>query len=466
MTEIIWQDATGQAEAITSGEVSAVELVEAYLARIDELDDQVRAYVSVDGDRARDAARNVDRSATFAGVALSIKDVEDVVGLPTTHSCGLLADHVAESDGPVVRRFREGGFALLGKTNVPEFCTDMTTSRLNGIARNPFDLDRTPGGSSGGAAAALAAGMCAIAHGTDGAGSVRGPAAFCGLVGLKPSRGLVTFGPTEGPAYFGTTVPGILSRSVRDAAAALDVLAPNGTWTPRRDRPFRDAVDGDPEPLRIAISTTAPMGVVEPGCVTATDDVGRLLESLGHDVDKATPPWDVILAASLGPMEVPGAAALVALDALGELEPRNRPLVEGLAQLTVLDHYRWVETVRAASANFLEFWRSYDVLVTPTMGMVAPPVEWAKWDDEPVAHMTRFMSFPSFAQPFNVSGQPAISLPLGWSSDGLPIGIQLAGRPLEESLLLRLGAQLEQAAPWMDRTVAAGQALTRPRRAP
>lgn len=466
MSDLIWQDATAQAEAIRSGDVSAVELVSAYLARIDELDDEVRAYVTVDGDRALDATRHVDPSTPFAGVALSIKDVEDVAGLPTTHSCGLLAEHVAESDGPVARRFRDGGFALLGKTNVPEFCTDMTTSRLNGVARNPFDLSRTPGGSSGGAAAALAAGMCAISHGTDGAGSVRGPAAFCGLVGLKPSRGLVAFGPDEGPAYFGTTVPGILSRSVRDAAAALDVLAPDGPWTPTRDRPFRDAVGGDPARLRVAISTTAPMGVVEPECATATDDAGRLLESLGHDVDEATPPWDVILAASLGPMEVPGAAALVALDALDRLEPRNRPLVEGLAQLTVLDHYRWVETVRAASASFLEFWRSYDVLVTPTMGIVAPPVEWARWDDEPEAHMTRFMTFPSFAQPFNVSGQPAISLPLGWSAEGLPIGIQFAARPLEESLLLRLAAQLERSEPWIGRAVDAGRRLTPRRPAP
>jgi amidase len=295
---------------------------------------------------------------------------------------------------------------------------------------------------------------------------VRGPAAFCGLVGLKPSRGLVAFGPYEGPAYFGTTVPGVLSRSVRDAAGALDVLAPAGPWTPRRDRPFREVVDRDPAPLRIALSTTPPMGAVEPDCATATEEVGRLLESLGHHVAHATPRWDVILGASMGPMEVPGAAALVALDAIDQLEPRNRPLVRGLAELTVLDHSRWVETVRAASATFLEFWESYDVLVTPTMGVVAPPVEWANWDDEPEAHMTRFMTFPSAAQPFNVSGQPAISLPLGWSAEGLPIGIQFAGRHLDEWTLLALAAQLERAAPWMDRTVAAGQRLTQRRPAP
>jgi amidase len=463
---MIWQDATAQAAAIAAGEVSATELVAAYLDRIDELDGEIRAYVTVDGDRALDAARHADRSSPFGGVALSVKDVEHTTGLPTTHSCGLLADHVAESDGPVVRRFREGGFALLGKTNVPEFCSDMTTSRLNGVCRNPWDLNRTPGGSSGGAAAALASGMCAISHGTDGAGSVRGPAAFCGLVGLKPSRGLVAFGPEEGPAYFGTTVPGILSRSVRDAAGALDVLAPDQSWTPRRTRAFAAEIDDDPAPLRVAVCTTPPIGVAEPDCVKATEDAGRLLESLGHHVETATPQWDVILGASLGPMEVPGAAALVAVDALDQLEPRNRPMVQGLAELTVLDHYRWVELVRVASRTFLEFWRSYDVLVTPTMGMVAPPVEWARWDDEPEAHMQRFMSFPSTAQPFNVSGQPAISLPLGWSGDGLPIGIQLAGRNLEEPMLLRLSAQLERAAPWVDRTVAAGQRLTRRRHEP
>src|SRR3954451_15904091 len=227
---MLFEDATAQATALRDGRVSSVELTSAYLDRIDEIDDVLRSYVTVDREgalaqaRAADDRRAAGDHAPFLGVTLSIKDVEDVAGLPTTHSCRALVDHLAAADSPIVRRFRDAGFVIAGKTNVPEFCTTMTSSDLNGICRNPWDLDRTPGGSSGGAAAALAAGLCAASHGTDGAGSVRGPAAFCGLVGIKPSRGAIDFGTEEGPAYFGTTVNGVLTRSVRDAAALLDVM--------------------------------------------------------------------------------------------------------------------------------------------------------------------------------------------------------------------------------------------------
>lgn len=256
----------------------------------------------------------------FEGVTLSIKDVEDVAGLPTTHSCEALAGNVAANDGPVVRRLRDGGFAVLGKTNVPEFCSDMTVSKLNGRCRNPWDLSRTPGGSSGGAAAAVAAGLCAVAHGTDGAGSVRVPAAWCGLVGLKPSRGLVAFGPEEGPAYFGMSGPGVLSRSVRDAAACLDVLAPTGPWTPGRGRSFAEAAREDGDRLRIGVCTTPPMGVVEPDCAGAADDVAHLLEALGHHVEPATPAWDVILR---GGVRSDGGAGRRRTRVGGRLRPRR-----------------------------------------------------------------------------------------------------------------------------------------------
>ena len=216
----LFEDATAQAAALREGRVSSVELTTAD-ARPDRCARRRASLVRHGRSRGRPRTGPVGRPAScgsersgdlppFLGVTLSIKDVEDVAGLPTTHSCRALADHRAAADAPIVRRFREAGFVILGKTNVPEFCTSMTSSDLNGICRNPWDLDRTPGGSSGGAAAALAAGLCAASHGTDGAGSVRGPAAFCGLVGIKPSRGLIDFGSEEGPAYFGTTVNGVL----------------------------------------------------------------------------------------------------------------------------------------------------------------------------------------------------------------------------------------------------------------
>jgi amidase len=465
--EEIWFDATAQAEAIRRREVSAQELVQAYLARIDRVNPLIRAFVAVDAEGAIAAAEAVDRRRlvrpeevqAYEGVTISIKDVIDVEGLPTTQSCELLAENIAASDGPLVRRLRQAGFIPIGKTNVPEFCSDMTTSRLNGTSRNPWDLTRTPGGSSGGAAAALSGGLCAVSHGTDGAGSVRVPASYCGLVGLKPTRGLISFGPDEGNPYFGTTTDAPLTRSVRDAAALLDAMAPIGGWTPGRARPFAEEIGIDPGHVRIGVCTSFPVGDLDPDCAAATEETGRLLEKLGHQVDYVVPAWETILLASLLPATGPSPADLIPLDQIDRVEPRNRETITRGATITLLEHSHLVESARSASREFLRLWDDIDVLVTPTCGVLPPPVEWALWDDDGQAHRARFATFPNFAQPFNVSGQPAFTLPLGWSSQGLPVGVQLAARKLEEGLLFRLSGQLEQARPWADRTVSAGKAL-------
>ncbi|MHB8463634.1 MAG: amidase [Acidimicrobiales bacterium] len=465
--DAIWLDATAQASAIKRGEVSARQLVKDYLARIERLDPHIRAYVTVDADGAARSADAADRRrrespeelGPFEGVTISYKDYIDVAGLPTTHSCELLAENIASTDDPLVRRLRRAGFIPIGKTNLPEFGTDMTTSKLNGTSRNPWDVSRTPGGSSGGAAAALSAGLCAVSHGADGAGSIRVPASFCGLVGVKPTRGLISFGPDEGNAYFGVGVDGPLTRSVRDAAAVLDVMAPVGGWTPSRTRPFAEEVGVDPGRLRIGLCTTPFIGDVDEECAGAAEEAARLLEKLGHRVEHVTPDWEAILTASMLPPAGPDPAPLVPLDMVDRLEPRNRAVLTGAATMTLLEHSRLVETARVASREFCRLWDDIDVLVTPTCGVLPPSVDWAHWDDDPATHMSRFITFPNFAQPFNVSGQPAMTLPLGWSRDGMPIGIQLAGRKLDEGLLFRLAAQLEQAQPWVDRTVSAGKAL-------
>ncbi len=463
MTEIIWADASAQAAWIRAGEVSAAEILDAYLDRIERYDPQLRAYVAVDAERATEDARRADdlvRAGAesvppFLGVTISIKDVIDVAGLATTHSSRALADNVRASDGPLVARLRRAGFVILGKTNVPEFCSSMTSSDLNGICRNPWDLERTPSGSSGGAGAALAAGLCAVAHGTDGAGSVRSPASFCGLVGTKPTRGLVSFGPDEGSSYYRSSVDGVLSRSVRDAAATLDAFAgwyePEGWWPGRPVASLSTTGSVEPGPLRVAVTTSYLVGDVDEECANAARETGKVLEALGHHVVEATPRWEVILAAAAGPMDVPGPAGLVTLDRLDLVEPRNRPLVERGAAATLVDHAAWVEECRAASREFLQFWSDVDVLVSPTMGMLPPSVDWAPWDQTPDEHMATFMTLANFAQPCNLSGQPALSLPLAWSTSGLPIGVQCAGRPFEEATLFRLAAQLETAMPWADR---------------
>ncbi len=358
------------------------------------------------------------------------------------------------------RRLRRGGFAFLGKTNMPEFSSDMTVSKLNGVTHNPWDLSRTPGGSSGGAAAAVAAGLCAVAHGTDGAGSTRVPAAWCGLVGFKPSRGMVAYGPYEGPVYFGTSEPGVVSRSVRDAAAVLDLLAPPGPWTPGRDGSFLDAVSAqDGARLRIGICTTPPMGTVEPDCAAAADSVAMLLSDLGHHVEAVMPAWDVILAA-FGPMSVPGPAAHVTEADLDHVEPRNRPTITRLSTLTILEHYRWVEAVRTAQQRFCELWSSIDILVTPdrrdapatsSLGLSGMTTRWRTELGLPRSRILRSRSTSRVSL--------AISLPLGWSAEGLPIGVQLVGRSLDEPTLLQLAAELETARPWRDQIRSAAHKL-------
>jgi len=294
-----------------------------------------------------------------------------------------------------------------------------------------------------------------VAHGTDGAGSVRVPAAFCGLVGTKPTRGFTSFGPERGNPYYVTSVDGVLSRTVRDAASLLDVFAGvhdrEPSWPGRPSSTLADVWQEEPGSLRIAVSTTPPMGETEPQCAEATTAVADVLASLGHRLEERTPRWEAILVAALGPMNVPGPAGDVGLDQLDLVEPRNRPLIERGATYTVVEHARWVEECRAAALEFLQFWDDVDVLLTPTCGMLPPSVGWAPWDQSPEEHMTTFMTFPNFAQPFNLSGQPALSLPLAWSAGGLPIGMQLTGRRFDEATLLRLAGQLEQAMPWSDR---------------
>jgi amidase len=466
MSDLIWADATSQADAIRRGTMSATELVYDYLARIDRFDPELRAYVSVDDERALDAARGADAAVRdggsqppFLGVTISIKDVIDVAGLPTTHSCKVLADNVAADDDPLVERLRHAGFVVLGKSNVPEFCTSMTSSELNGICRNPWDTDRTPGGSSGGAAAGLAAGLCAVAHGTDGAGSVRAPAAFCGLLGIKPTRGLVGFGPERGVAYYQTSVDGILAHSVRDVAGLLDVYVglhdDPPSWSGRPAVSWSDAHVREPGRLRVAVTTSFPFGKVTDVCADAARRVADQLAAVGHEVVDGTPAWEVILACAAGPMSVPGAVEHVGLDQLDRVEPRNRPLIEREAAYTVLEHHRWVEQTRAATREFLRFWDDVDVLVTPTSGILPPSVDWAPWDQQPDEHMATFMNFANFAQPFNLSGQPALTVPAVWTDDSLPVGVQLVGRPFEEATLLQVARQLESTMPWSGRRPAA-----------
>jgi amidase len=387
-------------------------------------------------------------------VPIPIKDLNETGGIKTTFSCKAFADYVPENDSAVVRRVRDAGFRVIGKTNTPEFGSiAMTESELTGDCRNPWDPSRTPGGSSGGAAAALAAGLAPVVHASDGGGSIRIPSSCCNLFGIKPSRGRVSPAP-YGSGSLGLGTSGPIARTVRDAAALLDVMAgaePGDSYAaPPPERPFVGECDRAPGRLRIAVTSTPPIDVaVDPQCAAAASAAGELLTELGHDVVEATPPWRTpdatdhfIRIWQMGP-------ATAGVDDLSLLEPLNRTLAERAWATPSPEAAVAVVRLQALTRRVVAFWNEVDVVVTPTLAM--PPVEigWT-WADDPWETMQRQWRWTPFTALVNVTGQPAASVPLHRSTDGLPIGVHLIGAPFAEATLFRLASQLEEARPWRD----------------
>ena len=454
VTDLAFATATEQAELVRRGEVSPVELVETYLERIERLDPRLNAYVTVCAEAALAAARGDLPDGPFRGVPLPIKDLTETAGVRTTFSSRAFADYVPDFDAAVVRRLKQAGFVVIGKTNTPELgLTAVTESELNGPCRNPWDTSRTPGGSSGGAAAVVAAGLAPAAHGSDGGGSIRIPASCCGIFGIKPSRGRVSPAPYGGLEGFSTSGP--LTRTVVDAAALLDVMAGyepgDAYWTAPPERPFAAEVGADPGKLLIALATTPPLldAPVAPECVAAAEDAARLLAELGHSVEEATPPWQdeqlfgrfmtvwrVIPALYGKPPEV--------------FEPMTRALIEAAVQTGAVEYVLATTGLREIARRIVAFLDDYDLLLTPTLAQ--PPVPIGALDDaDPWQQIRNAGRFTPFTQVANITGLPAVSVPLGWSEDGLPIGVQLVGGPADEATLFRVSAQLEQARPWRDR---------------
>jgi amidase len=414
--------------------------------------------VTVCADEALTAASAADESTTdapFHGVPIAVKDLTATAGIRTTYSSHAFADNVPDFDTAVVRRIREAGFVIVGKTNTPEFgTTAFTESELNGATRNPWNLGRTPGGSSGGAAAALAAGLVPLAHGTDGGGSIRIPTSCCGLFGLKPSRGRVSTAPF--PSLEGLSTAGPLSRSVADAAALLDVLAGyepgDPWWAPPPDRPFVEEVGADPGRLRIAFTSTPPYDTpVDPECVAALESAAGLVSKLGHDVDEATPAWTApglartfITVWQVSPALYPADPDL--------FTPLNRGLVEAAKATSAADYASAVFEVQTTARRVVQFWQDVDVVLTPTLALPPVPVGWQEEGaSSAVDQLMRNVAFTPFTAIANMTGLPAMSLPLHWNGDGLPIGVQAIGPPAGEAVLLRLAAQIEAARPWAGR---------------
>lgn len=460
-------DATAQAELVRTGEVTAVELVDASIARIEALDPTINAVIHTRFEEARAEAATVapGDGAPFAGVPFLLKDIGATqAGLPYWMGNVALraADHRLPDDTVLGARFRAAGLITLGKTNLPELGSTPTTQpRSCGPTSNPWDLDRSPAGSSGGSAAAVASGMVAVAHANDGGGSTRLPAAWCGLVGLKATRGLVPSPDTISRLLSELVV----SRSVRDTAGILDAVAgptPADLYQalPPAQR-FVDELGAPVGPLRVGVLTTAGAIDVDPDSAAAAVDAVRWLEQHGHDVVEVD---DRVLfggdAAVNGRLWMAGLTQRV--DSLGmllgrpltedEVEPFNWAAAERGRSVTVTDWVDAQERQQAWVRTVVDWFADLDVLVTPTAG--CPPLTTAELEPPegtPWKVGRTHARIGAFTLPFNVTGQPAISLPLGRTSSGLPLGVQLVAGMGRDGLLLRLAAQFEEAMPWADR---------------
>ncbi len=479
-----WLDATTQAELISTREATSTELVDASIRRIEALDDPINAVIMRWFERARHQAEAFDelplesehRNGAFAGVPFLLKDLGNhVAGLPLTSGNRAARDDtpLSRHDSNLVVHFRNAGLITLGRTNSPEFGSLPVTEPLAyGPTRNPWDPEYTPGGSSGGAAAAVAAGMVPIAHASDGGGSIRIPASCCGLVGLKPSQGRVSMGPERDESGLSTQL--CVSRSVRDTARMLDAVHGPGVGdsviAPAPTRPYADELGVDPGRLRIGMLDRHPIGgELHADCVTAVRSAAALLEGLGHDVSLGHPP---ILEDAEFPRRFAAMwAALMAvgIDALGQT--LGRPLtaddVEPVnwAQGAYAEHLSASEYAKALAAvgqyrRHVQGWWAdgWDLLLTPTLAAPPLPIGGLYGEqgdgidpDNPMAPSIRAGRFVAFTPQFNASGQPAISLPLHWNDNGLPIGVQLVAAYGREDLLIRIASQLEAAAPWADR---------------
>ena len=462
--DLAWLDATAQAELVRTGQLSPLELVEAAIARIEKVDPELNAVIHHRFDAAVREASGVLPDGPFRGVPFLVKDLYAAsAGDPLHNGTRVLRDagYIAPADSWLVARFRAAGFVITGRTNTPEFGLVPTTEPVShGATHNPWNLAHTPGGSSGGSAAAVAAGLVPVAHASDGGGSIRIPASMCGCVGLKVSRGRTTLGP-EGDESL-VSVHNVITRSVRDAAAVLDAIHGPGAgdmaMAPPPTRPYAHEVGVDPGSLRVALMATSPAGELHADCERAVRAAAALLERLGHHVEETHPDAldDPAAALTFGTRWC--TQALRTVKATGELvgrdltaddvEPITWIMAEAGKSFSALDYANALHASMRFTRRLAAWWDGWDLLLTPTLG--GPPPRLGELLN-PEGGAARVAQLVPYTTHFNVTGQPAISLPLQWNDDGLPIGVQLAAAYGREDLLLRVAAQLESAAPWADR---------------
>ncbi|WP_338874602.1 amidase [Spirosoma sp. SC4-14] len=488
--EYVQHDATGLAQLVRSGEVTAPELLETAIARAEAVNPELNAIVTPLYDKGREMATHLPGDGPFRGVPFLLKDLEfEWAGTPMKSGCRGYQNYVSTTDSEVVRRLKAAGLVFFGKTNTPEFgLTPYTEPQLYGPARNPWKPTHSPGGSSGGSAVAVAAGIVPAASASDGGGSIRIPAACCGLFGLKPSRGRVTLGPRFGELWNGAVIGHSVTRSVRDSAGLLDAIAgplagdPYGITPP--ERPFVEEVSREPGRLRIAFSTQTliPAQSVDPECVNAVRDAAQLLESLGHTVEEIALPYEKSIVTEAFFVNVLSETAAT-LRELGEY--LGRPTQRSDVELNTWAQARLAEGFSATDVAYQKRrWNSlnrsmgqlhekYDVFLTPTLPR--PPIAIGTFQNKASEQRLlklvdslgglkylngskivdelaeRSLGYISFTVITNMTGQPSMSVPLHWSPDGLPIGTMFAAKLGDEATLFRLAGQLEKARPWFNK---------------
>ena len=468
MTEPWELDAIGQADLLRRGELSALELVDAAIARVEALNPRLNCIATPMFEEARTRAKGKLPSGPLSGVPFLVKDLgQPCAGVRQTDGSKALNDFIADHDGGLVSRLRGAGLVIVGRTTSPEFGNHSTTEpELFGACRNPWNLDRTVGGSSGGSAAAVAARLVPAASASDGAGSIRIPASCCGIFGLKPTRGRISFAPDAGEVLSGLAVEHAVTRSVRDSAALLD--ATSGTvsgdpyWPAAPAEPFINQVQVDPSPMRIAWSAKAPLGIpVHLDCRRAVEATAARMEDLGHLVVEDDPVYeeDVLLDPMVTIWSVGNAADLEAVESrIGrparndEIEITTWELVERGRRVSAVKLVQAADRLHAASRAVAPFFERYDAWLTPTLAQPPLPLgllnqsyggadEWWQYD----------LSFNPWNTIANLTGNPAMSVPLAWSEQGLPIGLLFTGRYGDEASLFRLAGQLERSYAWAGR---------------
>jgi len=465
--ELANMDATALAELVRRGEVKPVELVRAAIERIEKVNPQINAVVTKMYDEALAEAQAGPGAGPFAGVPFLLKDlVAAYRGIRMSSGSRYAKDYIPLADSELVARYRRAGLIVLGKTNTPEFGLLPTTEpELFGPTRNPWNVDRTAGGSSGGSAAAVASGMVPMAHGNDAGGSIRIPASCCGVFGLKPTRARNSLGPFVGDVFSGLAAEHALTRSVRDSAALLDATAGYSLGdpycAPEPVRPFVQEVGANPGKLRVAFFTKTPLGTpIHPDCVAAVEDAAKLLAGLGHEIAEAAPAlngeliWKHFMAIWKAGLTwtVRNTFYMVGrMPGPGELEPITLAYDEAGREVTAADYLTAVQYFQFLTRRIAEFMRDYDVLLMPTLG--SPPLPLGSFVPSPEDPLASGVAsaFVPFTPIFNGTGQPAMSVPLFWNAEGLPVGTHFVGRYGDEATLYRLAAQLEQARPWANR---------------